>query len=431
MKNFYGVLVNTLIANITTSYLWFALTFWLYLETRSVLATGLVGGGYMLLVALCSILFGTIVDHNKKKKVMLASSLFTLGCFAIGGALYALAPAHSLTTLTHPLLWLFAAIILAGAVVENMRNIALSTTVTLLVPKEIRDKANGLVGSVQGVGFIITSALSGLSIGILGMGWTLFVAIVLTGIALAHLVTVQIPEKGIAHDPELEKTKIDLRGSIAAIRVVPGLFALIFFSTFNNLIGGVYMALMDPYGLTLVDVKAWGMAFAFAGTGFILGGLIVAKKGLGKNPIRTLLMTVLLMGVVGALFAIREWWPLYVAGIWVYMLLVPAAEAAEQTIIQRVVPYARQGRVFGFAQALESAAMPITAFAIAPIAEFGIIPFMNSDRGKELFGWLVGSGQARGIALTFLFAGLIMILVALLAFSSKSYKTLSAYYKTS
>ena len=40
MRMFVHVLVNTMIANVTTSFLWFALTFWVYLETRSVLATG-------------------------------------------------------------------------------------------------------------------------------------------------------------------------------------------------------------------------------------------------------------------------------------------------------------------------------------------------------------------------------------------------------
>ena len=39
-RTFAGILVNTALANITTSYLWFALTFWVYLETRNVIATG-------------------------------------------------------------------------------------------------------------------------------------------------------------------------------------------------------------------------------------------------------------------------------------------------------------------------------------------------------------------------------------------------------
>ena len=66
------------------------------------------------------------------------------------------------------------------------------------------------------------------------------------------------------------------------------------------------------------------------------------------------------------------------------MCLIPAVEAAEQTVIQKVVPFKTQGRVFGFAQAFEAAAAPITAFLIAPIAQFLIIPYMNSTRRRRL-----------------------------------------------
>ena len=427
MKHFYHVLLNTLIANVTTSYLWFALTFWVYLETKSVLATGIIGGAYMLLVALCSITFGTIVDHHKKKGVMLFASVFTLVAFALGGGLY-WALLSGQAAITNPIFWVFAAIILIGAVVENMRNIALSTVVTLLVEKDKRANANGLVGTVQGIGFIVTSVFSGLSIGLLGMGWTLGIAIALTALAAVHMFFVKIPEEGIAHDPELANKKVDIKGSIATIQAVPGLFALLIFSTFNNLIGGVYMALMDPYGLTLFPVELWGTVFGVAGTGFIIGGLLIAKFGLGKNPIRTLLLGVVAMGILGALFTIREWWWLYALGIWLYMVLIPAIEAAEQTVIQRVVPFKRQGRVFGFAQAFEASAAPITAFLIAPIAEFIIIPFMNAAEGKATFGWLLGEGDARGIALVFFFAGVIMTVVALAVFYTKSYRRLSQAY---
>src|SRR5690606_35653731 len=137
----------------------------------------------------------------------------------------------------------------------------------------------------------------------------------------------------------LAEKKIDVKGSIAAIRVVPGLLALIFFSTFNNLLGGAYMALMDPYGLTLFPVEVWGVVLGITSTGFIIGGLVVGKKGLGKRPIRTLLMVNIVMAITAMLFTIREFWLLYALGVWLYMCLIPAAEAAEQTVIQRVVPY--------------------------------------------------------------------------------------------
>lgn len=430
MRSFYNILFNTLLANITTSFLWFALTFWAYLETQSVLATGIIGGSYMLFIALCALWFGTIVDNHKKKRVMLGATLSTLVAFSIAGILFFVLPEESLLTLQQPYFWIFAAIILAGAVVENMRNIALSTTVTLLVPEKKRANANGLVGAVQGIGFIITSVLSGLAIGLLGMGPTLAIAIALTAVSFIHLLSIRIPEKGIAHDPELTNKKIDIKGSIAAIRLVPGLFGLLIFSMFNNFIGGVYMALMDPYGLTLFSVEMWGIVFGVAGTGFVVGGLFVAKFGLGKNPIRTLLYTAIIMGLLGAFFTIREWWLLYAAGIWLYMVLIPIMEAAEQTVIQKVVPYTRQGRVFGFAQMLESAAAPLTAFAIAPIAEFWIIPAFRNPETAESFQWLLGEGEARGIALIFLVAGMIIVGVSIWALRSNTYRLLSKSYQT-
>lgn len=428
MKSFYHVLINTLVANVTTSYLWFALTFWVYLETKSVLATGIIGGTYMLLVAICSIWFGTVVDRHKKRSVMLFASSFTLIAFLIAAALYVVLPGEVLLSISSPWLWLFAVIILVGAVVENMRNIALSTVVTLLVEKDKRANANGLVGTVQGIGFIVTSVFSGLSIGLLGMGWTLAIACVLTALAFMHMIFVRIPEKGIAHDPELKNKQVDIKGSILAIKAIPGLFGLLFFSMFNNFIGGSYMALMDPYGLTIFSVEIWGIVFGVAGTGFVIGGLVIAKFGLGKKPIKTLLIAVIIMGLIGAFFTIREWAWLYIAGIWLYMTLIPIIESAEQTVIQRVVPYQKQGRVFGFAQALESSAAPITAFLVAPIAEFFIIPYMNSAQGKADLSWLLGSGDARGIALVFLVSGLILVAAAILAFGTKTYRHISAVY---
>ncbi len=426
-RTFTGILVNTAMANITTSYLWFALTFWVYLETRNVIATGVIGGAYMLLIALSSISFGTFVDRYRKLAVMRFAAAFTLVMFVLSGVMFLLTPEEALLDLTQPWFWIFTMIILIGAVVENMHNIALSTTVTILIEPDRRANANGLVGMVQGLMFIVTSVLSGLSVGLLGMGWTVVVALVLTALAFGHLLTLRLPEEVRAAASDAEGG-FDLRGSWAAVMAISGLFALILFSTFNNFIGGVYMALMDPYGLEMFSVEMWGTVFAIGATGFVVGGALIGKFGLGPNPLRTMLIAVAVMGLIGAVFTLREWAWLYIVGIWLYMALVPVVEAAEQTVIQKVVPLPRQGRVFGFAMAFESAAAPITAFLIAPIAQFWIIPYARSSEGAAQLEPLLGEGISRGIALVFLVAGLIMIAVALLAFLTPVYRRVSASY---
>jgi DHA3 family multidrug efflux protein-like MFS transporter len=64
MRTFHLLVANTLVANVTNNFLWFALTFWVYLVTRSVLATAIIGGGYMLLIAVSGMFFGTFVDRH-------------------------------------------------------------------------------------------------------------------------------------------------------------------------------------------------------------------------------------------------------------------------------------------------------------------------------------------------------------------------------
>ena len=58
MRTFHLLVANTLLANVTNNFLWFALTFWVYLETKSVMATAIIGGGYMLLFAVSGMFFG-------------------------------------------------------------------------------------------------------------------------------------------------------------------------------------------------------------------------------------------------------------------------------------------------------------------------------------------------------------------------------------
>jgi DHA3 family multidrug efflux protein-like MFS transporter len=212
---------------------------------------------------------------------------------------------------------------------------------------------------------------------------------------------------------------------------IPGLFALILFAALNNLLGGVFMALMDAYGLSLMPVEHWGLLWAFVSTAFILSGLLIAKTGLGKNPLRTLLLVNLVVWAVAAIFTVQSSIPLLAAGCFIWLFLGPYAEAAEHTTLQKVVPFERQGRVFGFAQSVEQTASPLTAFLIAPLTQFVFIPFMTTGAGAEAIGDWYGVGPERGIALVFTVAGLLGVVVTIAAFNSKYYRQLSATYASS
>lgn len=421
---FRQLIVNTLVSGVTSSFLWFALTFWVYLETRSVVATGVVGGAFGLAGAVIGPAYGTYVDHHRKHTAMVLATTTSLVCFALAAAVFVAVDDEAVLSLTRPWFWILVLATLVGSVAGNMRGVALSTCVTMLVPENRRDRANGLVGTITGVSFAITSVFSGLVIGLLGMGWALAISVVLTAVALAHLASIRFAEPP-PEPAEEGSSRVDIRGAIDAIHGVPGLWMLIALAAFNNLLGGVFMALMDAYGLELVSVEAWGILWMFISFAMIAGGLAVARFGLGRSPLRLILLGNLVNWSVCTVFTFRSSIVLVTIGMLVWLGLMPMIEAAEQTVLQRVIPFARQGRVFGFAQLIENAASPLTAFLIGPIAQAFVMPFMSEGgRGAEAIGSWFGVGPARGIALLFSLAGLVGVVITLAAWGSRSYRRL-------
>jgi DHA3 family multidrug efflux protein-like MFS transporter len=436
-RTFYHLLGNNLAANVTNFTVWFAITFWVFLETRSVFATGMIAGIYLVFTAGFGFWFGSIVDHHPKRVAMLASSAASFALYAVGFTLLLLAPAGAMRNVGSIWLWAFVLVVMLGVIAGNIRTIALPTLVTFLIPEDRRDKANGLVGMVTGIGFLTTSVISGFLVAWGGMSYALVFALAFTLLAFLHLFFLEVDEKtgnvtasaepGAPGTPA-EPRRVDISGTIRVISAVPGLFALIFFTTFNNFLGGMFMALLDAYGLSLVPVEVWGLTFGVLSLAFIISGLVISRRGLGRNPLRTLMLVNLIVWPVCMVFTIQSWFWLLVLGCAVWMFCGPWAEAAEQTTLQKVVPPERQGRVFGFAQSVEQSASPVTAFLIGPLTQFIFIPFMTTGGGADAIGSWFGTGPERGMALVFTIAGAVGLTVTVIAFNSRSYRELSAAY---
>jgi DHA3 family multidrug efflux protein-like MFS transporter len=77
---------------------------------------------------------------------------------------------------------------------------------------------------------------------------------------------------------------------------------------------------------------------------------------------------------------------------------------------------------------VEQSASPLTAFLIGPITQVVFIPLMTTGAGARIIGSWFGVGAGRGIALVFILAGGVGLVITLLAMRSRAYKTLSDRY---
>jgi DHA3 family multidrug efflux protein-like MFS transporter len=70
----------------------------------------------------------------------------------------------------------------------------------------------------------------------------------------------------------------------------------------------------------------------------------------------------------------------------------------------------------------------VTALLIGPLTQFVVIPFMTDGAGAQSIGGWFGTGPDRGIALVFTLAGMLGVLVTVIAFNSRPYRDLSRAY---
>src|SRR4051794_2484354 len=102
---FFQVLGNTVLVSVMNFTVWFAITFYVYLQTRSVFATGVISGIFLVMTALTGIWFGSLVDHFPKKTVLQVSATTSMILYAVGLAVYLATPRAEFTDPASPVLW--------------------------------------------------------------------------------------------------------------------------------------------------------------------------------------------------------------------------------------------------------------------------------------------------------------------------------------
>jgi DHA3 family multidrug efflux protein-like MFS transporter len=80
---------------------------------------------------------------------------------------------------------------------------------------------------------------------------------------------------------------------------------------------------MDPYGLSLVSVQNLGLIWGVLSLGFIVGGGVVAKWGLGKKPLGVLFLANILVWFISWIFTLKSSIVLLSVGMFIYLCFVP------------------------------------------------------------------------------------------------------------
>lgn len=406
MGPFSVLWVGQLVSGLGSGLTGFALPVWIYQQTGSAEAFGLLFFAATVPAVLMSLFAGALVDRWDRKTVLIVSDGIA--------ALLSLAIAALVFTDRFEVWHLFVISVL-GSAVGTFAEPAFTATMGVLVPRQHFTRAAGLLHTSGAVNGILTPLLAGVLVSTIGLGGIILIDFATFLVAVATLARVRIPRPPPSGQPRRPLLR-EAHDGWVFIRARRGLLVLLLYFPAVNLLGGMVNPLFSPMVLSFATPAQLGLVISASSVGMLVGGVLLSTWGGPRDKVRGLVLGQVLSAVCLMLIGLRPSLPLVGAAMFTNLLLVPTAQACSQAIWLGKTPQEMMGRVQAIRRMLALSTTPIAALACGPLAERVFNPLLRPDGALAgSVGRVLGVGPGRGIALMYvLIGGFLLVMTALL-----------------
>jgi len=410
MFGFTIVWLGQIISVLASSMSQFALSIWMYDQTKSALAMGMMQVFFITPFLIISPVAGVMVDRHNRKLMMMVSDL------AAGLATIFILIFQWLGILEFWHLY-FASIIYGLGMAFQWP--AYSAAISTMVPKEQYGRANGMMSLVEAGPQVVAPLLAGALLPIIKLTGILFFDVATFILAIGALTIVYIPQPARTEEGAQGQGGI-LKEAAYGFKYIfarPSLLGLqlIFFA--GNLFAGIGFTVLAPMILARTDSNSlmFGSVQTAGAIGAVIGGVIMSAWGGFKRRVHGVLVGWIISGIGMAIAGFVGGLPVWIIGMVIAALVGPLVNGSNQAIWQSKVAPDLQGRVFSARRLIAWLTNPISPIIAGSLADFVLEPQMRVS-GSSLagtFGWLVGTGPGAGMSLLIFFCGLMRALVGL------------------
>ena len=387
----------------------FAMTIWAYQKTSSATVLGIISLCFMVPFLLISPIAGAMVDRYNRKLMMMVSDL---------GAVTATTGILILNAIGHLEIWHFCVAAVIYGLSGTFQWPAYMAAITTMVPKKHLGRANGMMMLVEAGPGVFAPILAGLLLPIIGLTGILAIDVVTFFLAIGALLIVVVPQPQKTKEGQAVKGNL-LKEGLYGFKYIferKSLLSLLLVILCLNIAQGLAGPLTAPMILSRTGNNSavlGGVNSAFA-IGGVVGGMIVsAWGGFKKKRIRGMLLGWAFYAVFGLLiFGLGRGLPVWLPMAMLSSMTFPLTQSASNTIWQSKVAPDIQGRVFSARRMIAWLTDPIMPVIAGVLADKVTEPAMRTDTWlSRTFGGLVGTGPGTGMALHFILAGILYLVV--------------------
>ncbi|WP_259698033.1 MFS transporter [Pseudomonas frederiksbergensis] len=412
-RGFYFLWMGESLAVIGTALMEFALGVWVYNHTGSAVAFANV----VLAATLPAIIFlplaGGLADRVSHKVIIVCSDvLLAAMLFVVMALLWTdrLEPLH---------LYVFNAL---ASIVSSFRQPAYQAAVNSIVKPDKFTRASGLMGISKNASALVGPLLAGILMAQAGL--VTIVAIDLITFCSGTLLVI----KAFAHarTPVMAagggtSAGSVMRGAVRNVTDALGFFkserlmaGLLVYTMLRNALLSMVTLMITPLLLSMHTSQTLGVVYTWAALGGLSGaGLLIFVGNPGRLMVLiacadlVLSLCVVSIGLVSGTTA-------YCAVVFVAIAAASVADGGVSALWMRKIPTGSRASVFALISMLIIAATSIAIFGGGLIVDHWFQPALEpGGRFVESIGGWLGVGKGRGVALLFVVAGAVSVLLCL------------------
>ncbi len=418
MSGFTVVWLGQIISVLASMMTNFGMTLWMYKQTESATAMGLMQVAFITPFLLLSPIAGAMVDRYNRKLMMMLSDL--------GAVLSTTAILILYTTGLLEFWHLYVAAVING-LGNTFQWPAYSAAITTMVPKEQYGRANGMMSLVDAGPGVLAPVIAGaiLALTIPGpfdsFALIMLIDLVTFFLAIGALLIVHIPQPEKTVDGQKAEGNLWQEGlyGFKYIFERPSLLGLQMIFFFGNLFAALGFTVFAPMILARTDQNSliFGSIQTAGAIGGIAGGIIMSAWGGFKRRVNGVLLGWILSGISFAAFGAVTGLPLWITFSALFTFVIPLVNTSNQALWQAKVAPDLQGRVFSARRLIAWFTQPIAPIIAGTLADFVMEPAMKTSSGlASIFGPIFGTGPGSGMALLISFAGVGVALVGITGF---------------
>ena len=342
-----------------------------YSLTKNPLSLGIIGLMEIIPAVSMALFAGHIVDQNEKKslliKCLVGFSVISLGLFLV--TIPSVVSSFSKSTI----LWIIYALVFLGGIVRAFIGPTVFSLLSLIVPKKNYPNAATWSSSTWQMGAMFGPALAGISIGIVGVHWSMCLVFACTLFALLWLT--QISKKPILNPKIGEPIFQSLKEGVKFVFTNKTILGAISLDMFAVLFGGA-VALLPIFAQDILKVgsEGFGVLRAAPAVGSILTLLIAAYFSLNKNAGVKLLSAIFIFGVCIIVFGLSEIFWISVLALFLSGVADGVSVVIRNTILQLHTPDNMRGRVSSVNSIFVGSSNELGAFESGVTAKlFGVV----------------------------------------------------------